>query len=967
MKKALLCLAFTLSCLATYARSNAPTPSKAGKAPLFFIENKGQVSDQQSHSRPDIQFRLSAANGLNIFVGNGALHYQFNREKKGTGTSSFQMNRMDVELVGANKQAALVTDEKADYYENFVTTGNHSITAHSYNRITYKDVYPGIDWVLYTAHNELKYEFVVHKGGNPANIKLNYGGTDNLTIGSKGELVATTPQGNVVEAAPYTYQADKTSVSSKFKLNGTTVSYEIGSYSGDLVIDPTLAWSTYYGDTAQDGASGAAADRWGNVYLSGTTRNVAGIATTGAYQSTYGGGTTDAFLVKFAPNGTRLWATYYGGSGDDNGGAVTTDTSGNVFFSGNTTSSSGIATTGAYDAAYGGTGDAFLAKFTSAGTIAWATYFGGPAADVCRGVATDRAGNVFLCGYTSSTGGIASGGYDATYGGGTYDAFLIKLTNSGAIAWSTYYGGTGTDYANGIAADTGGACYLVGSTSSTSGMTSSGTGFTYYGGTSDGYIVKFRVNGTREWAHYYGSTTADEYTAVTVNKSGDIFAAGNTNNTTGIATTLGTHQSTYGGGISDGFVTKYNPVGAVAWATYYGGSFADYLTCISSDVLGNVFLGGYTSSTAGIATTGAYQTTQAGSEDAFLVKLNQYCIRRWATYIGGLNSDRAVAVANDDSGRVFIAGTTESLTGISSSTGYQPTYGGGTNDAFLTKFNDECILPYAGTISGPLILCPGATVTLTDTITGGIWSSSNTSVATVSSSGVVTGGSVGVAYISYTRTNSCGPKSALFRLNRGTPIVNTVAGNQAAVGYDGDGGPAVGAHMWDPTHVVADNAGNFYISDVGNNRIRKVTAAGIISTFAGDGTSTYAGDGAAATATGIHPASMAFDNAGNLYVASPGQRRVLKISTAGIVTSVAGTGVSGYTGDGGPATAATFTSPSALTLDDTGNIYVTDASVHVVRKISTSGIIKTIAGTGVSGSGGDDFPATAAQLYTPWV
>lgn len=192
-------------------------------------------------------------------------------------------------------------------------------------------------------------------------------------------------------------------------------------------------------------------------------------------------------------------------------------------------------------------------------------------------------------------------------------------------------------------------------------------------------------------------------------------------------------------------------------------------------------------------------------------------------------------------------------------------------------------------------------------------------------------------------------------------IITTVAGN-ASGAFPGDGGQATDASIA-PTGVSLDAAGNLYIADNGNSRICKVNTSGILTTIAGNGTSGSSGDGGPATAALLrNPYDLDIDGSGNIYIADRNNNKIRKIDATGIISTIAGTGTTGYTGDAGAATAATISGPLSVCVDPTGSVYVADYGNHVVRKISTSGIMSTFAGTGVSGGLGDGAPATAAQL-----
>ncbi len=193
-------------------------------------------------------------------------------------------------------------------------------------------------------------------------------------------------------------------------------------------------------------------------------------------------------------------------------------------------------------------------------------------------------------------------------------------------------------------------------------------------------------------------------------------------------------------------------------------------------------------------------------------------------------------------------------------------------------------------------------------------------------------------------------------------IISTVAGN-GTYGYSGDGGPATAAQIFDAAGTCTDASGNLYICDIWNNVIRKVDTAGIISTFAGTGLAGYNGDGGTATNAQLNnPGGVCVDTAGNLYIGDQQNHRFRKVNTLGIISTFAGTGTPGYNGDGGQATAATLNVAGIIHIDKLGNFYILDYQNFVIRKITPSGIITTVAGNGTYGYNGDNIAATAAQI-----
>ena len=208
----------------------------------------------------------------------------------------------------------------------------------------------------------------------------------------------------------------------------------------------------------------------------------------------------------------------------------------------------------------------------------------------------------------------------------------------------------------------------------------------------------------------------------------------------------------------------------------------------------------------------------------------------------------------------------------------------------------------------------------------------------------------------------------LRKIEAHTGIIRTVAGG-GAEGFSGDGGPAAEAKLARPHGVAIDGGGNIYVADFNNHRIRRIDGAtGIISTIAGTGTPTYSGDGGLAVDASVNfPAAGAFDPAGNYVFCDAGNRRVRSIDlTTGVISTIAGNGIGTHAGDGGPADQASFFSPQAIAYDADGNLYVADAPGHRVRRVDgVSGIITTIAGTGTGGFSGDGGLAINAEFDNP--
>lgn len=453
------------------------------------------------------------------------------------------------------------------------------------------------------------------------------------------------------------------------------------------VVDLTAAldWASYYGDSDIDHGYNVDTDLSGNVFMTGFTKSQSGISTVGAHQ-TVQAGNNDAFLVKFDPDGNRLWGTYFGGDENDKAYGVATDSQGNVYIVGNTDSETSIATAGAYQTTHVNSDDGFIAKFNWLGVLQWASYYGGSSVDFALSVATDASDNVFMSGFTQGSANLASASAHQTSYNGNSDLFLVKFNGNGVRQWATYYGGLSEELDSDIVTDISGNVYLVGSTQSTSSIVTSGAHQTINNGDDDVFLVKFNAAGSRQWGTYYGGLSSEVDPCVTTDLTGNVFLGGKTRSLGSIALPS-THQSIYGGGLGDGFLVKFNSTGIRQWGTYFGGGALDEIDALTTDPMGNIFITGSTTSATDIATAHTYQTNVQG-QDAFISKFTNDGAQLWGTYFGGAGNEMTHGVATDTQGDAFICGLTSSLDNIATSWGHQTVYGT-LEDAFLAKFGER--------------------------------------------------------------------------------------------------------------------------------------------------------------------------------------------------------------------------------------------------------------------------------------
>lgn len=739
------------------SRTNISNIARLQKhADLVFIENKGQIVDQNNNNRNDIDFKL-AGNGINVFIGKVQLHYQFikrvesnkpivasqeNDNVKRGVSKPFDSYRMDVSLVGANENADVITEEPQEYYENYYLpqcwNNGAGVVAHSYQKVTYKNVYPNIDWVLYIKNNQLEYDFVVHDGGNPKDIQIKYDGVDNLTALNNGDINAICPMGKVTEQKPYSYELKSgKEVVANFELRNDVLSFNTDNYKGTLVIDPRLVWGTYYGGNSYDAGYAVGCDAIGNVYMTGIAASNYNIATAGAYRDTLVGSPYyyNGFVVKFNSNGVRQWGTYYGTNITTWNSPITGnyyrnvlssfDSIGNVYISGTTTSPNYIATPGSFQSTISGisgSNNSFLARFNTNGSLKWATYFGGNRGTNCASMACNRFGHVYISGFTTSDSNIAStGSFQYNKGGGLIkfadnDGYLASFDSSGNRRWATYIGGRNNDEIDAVACDNVGNVYFAGSTLSDSIVATTGSFKPYFdtgsyvagSGNAAMFLSKFDSTGNRTWGTYLDKPGGRVYTLAS-DINGDVYICGGPQ-TTSFLITPGTYRSS-GSGF---FLTKFSSSGNRLWGTLYGGSGGNNNPLnLACDTFGTVYLQGTSTTDTTVASPGSYQTHSAGGSDAFLARFTGNAGQRlWGTFYGGSYNESNFGVSCDRVGNVYICGFTPSVDGISTAGSHQPTIGAvGAQNAYLAKFNSDTAVafnqPYNDTV-----LCKGGSITV---------------------------------------------------------------------------------------------------------------------------------------------------------------------------------------------------------------------------------------------------------------
>lgn len=669
---------------------------------LVFEENLGQFVNDEGDLVPHFYFKSEDQN-LQLFLTSWGLTYYFVHKNEHVSQNNYDnrketlgWERLDMLLEGADIiKENIIKEGKSKAYSNYYYAHcpNGILGVHKYEKLTIKNVYPKIDWVLYQEENHLKYDFIVHPGGDPSLIKIRYKGVDELKIVNeknklsiKGKKISFKDEKLMVSSGNNIIKSSFKRLEDKGHLYTISI---LEPYDKEkmLIIDPVLSWSTYLGSPAgNNGDNGFdVALNSTHVFITGSVNSLSFPTVNpggGAYfQSVYGGGTGaagDIPISKFTHTGTLEWSTYYGGSNNESGHSIEIDNS-NIYIVGYTYSTNLPVQNpggGAYfQGANGGNADAFILKFNLAGVRQWATYYGGASFDEFDDV-TILGGTVFAVGVTQSANfptqnPFGGAHFQGSYGGGTQDGVITKFNSSGVRQWSTYYGGSGGD-AFLSATNDGTRLYVAGYSNSANFSTLNPGGGAYFqgtnGGNNDNVILSFNAtNANRIWATYFGGNGEDYYPTIDCDASSIYYTSitGSTNfptlNPGGGAYFQGTNA-----GSQDATISRFSLSGVMQWSTYYGGTGNEFFGLVGNKISANsnnLYVTFRTINSADIplqVLAGSYnQTYNGGQESAIIEFALADNSRTWASYFGGTQTDIIWGISSSDS-YLYLTGVTTS-------------------------------------------------------------------------------------------------------------------------------------------------------------------------------------------------------------------------------------------------------------------------------------------------------------------
>jgi uncharacterized protein (TIGR03437 family) len=661
--------------------------------PLSFEPNTGQASAEVRYLARGSSYSLYLACGETVLAGRN-------------------QPPLRTRLSGADPSARIVGEVPQDSRSNYFI-GNDPARWHTsvpnFARVRYAGVYPGIDLVYYGKEGILEYDWIVSAGADPQAIRMIFESTDLLRIDKQGDLVIRLGGNEYRHKKPVIYQevaGKRVPVAGRWTLHGNEAGFRLGAYDRgkELVIDPPLIYSTYYGGNGLDYAYAVAVDSIGNTYVAGgvgsTVFNIKG--------------TEDAFVTKLRPNGSRLYTSFIGGSAVDEARGIAVDVQGNVYVTGST-GSLDFPVRGPIQAKTGGSGDAFVAKLNQGGNLIYATYLGGSANDSGSAVAIDSAGNAYIVGTTFSSDFPTVNPFQAAKGA-QQDAFIAKINPTGtAWVYSTYLGGNNVDEGNGIAVDAAGSAYVTGYTASTNFPLQSPFRSGNQGSV-DAFVTKINPAGSAlVYSTYLGGSATDYGTAIAVDSSGSAYVTGSVTSddfplVNPIDNKLGSHA------VGDVFVTKFNPSGsALVYSTYLGGGSEDDPYALAIDSAGNVYITGRTNS-SDFPLMNPIQAVRTAF-DMFVTEINASgSALLFSTFIGGTGSESGRGIAVDRLGNIHVAGEGTS-TDFPVKNAFQGTPGGGTapQDALVLLLGD------APPSNGPVITTVSDNLVDGGAVTPGGW------------------------------------------------------------------------------------------------------------------------------------------------------------------------------------------------------------------------------------------------------
>jgi predicted transcriptional regulator len=628
--------------------------------PDFFIENKGQLSNE------DIKYY--SPDGSTWFTA-GAVWLKPWQDD--TANISMVLKH---EFIGAQNSVPRAY-QQLETYSNFYygnLESNWSTGVHHYKVVYYENLYDGIDLRYYSVGSGLKYEFIVHPGSDPSQIRLRYLGTDKVEINELGELILKTPVGDFVDGDLLIYQDQ---FNNRETIQGRFVAFNDEEYGFEilqvydsheiLIIDPLLEYSALLGRNTYAQSRDIKVDSQGNSYIFGHADFDDFPTTPGVINETPIGG-SDLVILKLGPDSSKLiYSTYLGGSKTEVSYSMALDLSGNVYLYGYTESNDFPTTANAFDKDLNGVREIYISKLNPNATkLEYSTYINGEGSGNYMGITVDSAGCVYATGHTNSKEFPTTPGAYNNSNSSVTNIYVLKLNQSGSsLDYSALIGGNTSDYGHDIALDSKGNAHVIGKASSTDFPITDDAIDNNNSDRNDLVYFKLNHNGSKLlYSTYFGGSGLETGTAITLDKKDDVYITGFTGSQN-FQTTTNAHSSALTGAY-DVFVIKLNTsVPKLAFSTLVGGSWQDKGNEIVVDSKGNSYVTGYTESYDFPTTLDVSKHQKEGMYDGFIFKLDpEGSILLHSRYIGGSQTEYIYGMTLDqfNDNDIYITGFTNS-------------------------------------------------------------------------------------------------------------------------------------------------------------------------------------------------------------------------------------------------------------------------------------------------------------------
>jgi len=633
-----------------------------------FVENNGQFPE-------NVRF-LFQAKDANVWINNNEILFDyFNANKYSRTTLKLSFSE------AKNFFVKPVSQNNCSF--NYLTKSKH-FSSKIYDTLIVSNLYGNIDLFLYSKNGYFAYDFLLHPGANPNEIKIIIDGADSVIFDNKQISFFTS---NIIQHHSHLnvyLEESKMPITSLFIYDGF-ISFSLNNYdkTQTIRIDPVV-YSTYFGGSSFDYLRGIAKDSSGNIILIGRTRSVDYPTKIGSYDTTFSdvfADFYDAVISKFTSDGENiLFSTFLGGMGNDQAEAVAVDKFGNIYITGYTLSLRSFPfTSNALDTFDIGGIDGFLTVLNVQGdSLLYSTLFGGTSDDFPQSIAIDNNRNIYITGYTKSRNfRTTSTAFDTTFNSNGIDifndAFAIKFSSNFNLIYSTFIGGSGDDFGQSIAVDAFGNAIVAGITRSPDFPTSS-FGFQKAIADSvpsssigDGFIFKLNSNGTDKiFGTYFGGSARDAIYSVALDSNANMYFAGYTESEN-LPISANAFQNVYNN-ISSGYISGDAFIGklkfsgdSLLFSTYFGGSGSERIAAIAIDNFDFPVIVGFTTSRDLPTTSMAFQKKYSDSTDAFIARLTPNlngC--SYLSYLGGKRNDIANSILAADSAYLWVAGFTNS-------------------------------------------------------------------------------------------------------------------------------------------------------------------------------------------------------------------------------------------------------------------------------------------------------------------